>query len=181
LYVRLEKEGRLMRSKHWLEFAPFWMVHTPLHITIPEVQEEVRYAWTNSGAGQEWADDNNGMTSADAQQCKRACGLGRYFYDFNAPWVDLDQTEPPASEDAGIAGLGDPGELAQRNAAAGEEQQWQIASVQPCPCQRRERKRAHRAPKQPEQRHSTIQLDSMVRTLEITPDVLTGMVDQGDA
>ena len=48
LYARLEKEGRLTRSKHWLEFAPFRMAHTPLHITIPEVQDEVRYAWTNS-------------------------------------------------------------------------------------------------------------------------------------
>jgi radical SAM superfamily enzyme YgiQ (UPF0313 family) len=48
LYDRLEKEGRLTRPKHWLEFAPFRMAHTPLKITIPEVQEEVRYAWTNS-------------------------------------------------------------------------------------------------------------------------------------
>jgi radical SAM superfamily enzyme YgiQ (UPF0313 family) len=48
LYVRLENEGRLTRSKHWLEFAPFQMAHTPLHITIPEVQDEVRHAWTNS-------------------------------------------------------------------------------------------------------------------------------------
>ena len=33
------------------------------------------------------------MTSAEAQAFKRACscfGLGRYFYDFDAPWVDLD-------------------------------------------------------------------------------------------
>jgi hypothetical protein len=48
LYDRLEKEGRLTRPKHWLEFAPFRMAHTPLKITIPEVQDEVRYAWTNS-------------------------------------------------------------------------------------------------------------------------------------
>jgi hypothetical protein len=48
LYTRLEKEGRLIRPKHWLEFAPFRMAHTPLKITIPEVQDEVRYAWTNS-------------------------------------------------------------------------------------------------------------------------------------
>jgi len=48
LYARLENEGRLTRSKHWLEFAPFQMAHTPLHITIPEVQDEVRHAWTNS-------------------------------------------------------------------------------------------------------------------------------------
>jgi len=48
LYDRLLKEGRLTRPKHWLEFAPFRMAHTPLSMTIPEVQEEVRYAWTNS-------------------------------------------------------------------------------------------------------------------------------------
>jgi radical SAM superfamily enzyme YgiQ (UPF0313 family) len=48
LYDRLKKEGRLTRPKHWLEFAPFRMAHTPLKITIPEVQEEVRYAWLNS-------------------------------------------------------------------------------------------------------------------------------------
>jgi radical SAM superfamily enzyme YgiQ (UPF0313 family) len=48
LYHRLEKEGRLTRSKHWLEFAPFRMAHTPLKITIPQVQDEVRYAWANS-------------------------------------------------------------------------------------------------------------------------------------
>jgi radical SAM superfamily enzyme YgiQ (UPF0313 family) len=48
LYARLEKEGRLLRPKHWLEFAPFRMAHTPLKMTIPEVQDEVLYAWTNS-------------------------------------------------------------------------------------------------------------------------------------
>jgi radical SAM superfamily enzyme YgiQ (UPF0313 family) len=48
LYARLANEGRLTRSKHWLEFASFRMAHTPLHITIPEVQVEVRDAWTNS-------------------------------------------------------------------------------------------------------------------------------------
>ena len=50
------------------------------------------------GTGEEWADDDNGMTSADAQAFKRACscfGLGRYFYDFRAPWVDLDQHRQP--------------------------------------------------------------------------------------
>ena len=48
LYDRLQKEGRLTRSEHWLEFAPFQMAHTPLQITIPEVNAEVRYAWTHS-------------------------------------------------------------------------------------------------------------------------------------
>jgi radical SAM superfamily enzyme YgiQ (UPF0313 family) len=48
LYDRLAKEGRLTRPKHWLEFAPFHMAHTPLKMTIPEVQQEVRSAWANS-------------------------------------------------------------------------------------------------------------------------------------
>jgi radical SAM superfamily enzyme YgiQ (UPF0313 family) len=48
LYARLEREGRLTRPKHWLEFAPFLMAHTPREISIAEVQKEVRYAWTNS-------------------------------------------------------------------------------------------------------------------------------------
>jgi radical SAM superfamily enzyme YgiQ (UPF0313 family) len=48
LYDRLKKEGRLTRPQHWLEFAPFQMAHTPLKITISDVQDEVRYAWANS-------------------------------------------------------------------------------------------------------------------------------------
>jgi len=54
--------------------------------------------WSHSGTGEEWADDDNGMTSADAQAFKRACScfvLGRYFYDIPPIWVDLDQNRPP--------------------------------------------------------------------------------------
>jgi len=54
--------------------------------------------WSHSGTGEDWADDDNGMTSADAQAFKRACscfGLGRYFYDFPVFWVDLDQNRQP--------------------------------------------------------------------------------------
>ena len=53
---------------------------------------------SHSGTGEEWADDDNGMTSADAQAFKRACsclGLGRYFYDIQAVWVHLDQNRQP--------------------------------------------------------------------------------------
>ena len=53
---------------------------------------------SHSGTGEEWADDDNGMTSADAQAFKRACscfGLGRYFYDIPPNWVDLDQNRQP--------------------------------------------------------------------------------------
>jgi hypothetical protein len=53
---------------------------------------------THSGTGEEWADEDNAMTSAEAQAFKRALscfGLGRYFYDFDAPWVDIDEKSRP--------------------------------------------------------------------------------------
>lgn len=48
LYARLADEGRLTRPKHWLEFAPFQMAHTPLKMSPAEVQAEVRAAWLNA-------------------------------------------------------------------------------------------------------------------------------------
>ena len=48
LYKRLETAGRLTRPKHWLEFAPFQMAHTPLKMTISQVHDEVTQAWTAS-------------------------------------------------------------------------------------------------------------------------------------
>ncbi|MEK7407637.1 MAG: radical SAM protein [Acidobacteriota bacterium] len=48
LYTRLEQAGRLTRPRHWLDFAPFQMAHTPLRMTIPEVQREVAQAWQGS-------------------------------------------------------------------------------------------------------------------------------------
>src|SRR5947207_7388791 len=48
LYNRLLKTGRLTRPKHWLDFAPFQMAHTPLKMTIPEAQREVDHAWSSS-------------------------------------------------------------------------------------------------------------------------------------
>ncbi|MGC1581948.1 MAG: radical SAM protein [Candidatus Acidiferrales bacterium] len=46
LYKRLEAAGRLTRPKHWQEFIPFEMAHTPLRMTITEAHDEVRYGWT---------------------------------------------------------------------------------------------------------------------------------------
>src|SRR6202049_1622335 len=45
LYKRLETAGRLTRPKHWQEFIPFAMAHTPLKMTIPEAHAEVKYGW----------------------------------------------------------------------------------------------------------------------------------------
>src|ERR1022692_1357377 len=48
LYDRMAKEGRLTRPTHWLDFSPYQKAHTPLKMTVPEVHDEVQYAWTNS-------------------------------------------------------------------------------------------------------------------------------------
>lgn len=45
LYDRLLKEGRLTRPKHWLDFAPFHMAHTPKKMSIAQVEAEVNSAW----------------------------------------------------------------------------------------------------------------------------------------
>jgi hypothetical protein len=53
---------------------------------------------SHTGVGEEWADDENAATRAEAQAFKRACacfGLGRYLYDLDATWVDLDQYNRP--------------------------------------------------------------------------------------
>ena len=53
---------------------------------------------SHTGVGEEWADDENAATRAEAQAFKRACscfGLGRYLYNFDAIWVDLDQSSRP--------------------------------------------------------------------------------------
>jgi hypothetical protein len=60
-------------------------------VTIPGVG-------SHSGSGEEWADDENAMTSAEAQAFKRACscfGLGRYFYNFAEMWVELNEHKQP--------------------------------------------------------------------------------------
>jgi hypothetical protein len=56
---------------------------------------------SHSGLGEEWADDENAGTAAEAQAFKRACscfGLGRYLYDLDGIWVDLDDRRQPLSK-----------------------------------------------------------------------------------
>jgi hypothetical protein len=53
---------------------------------------------SHTGVGEEWADDENAATRAEAQAFKRACacfGLGRYLYDLDKTWIDLDQYNRP--------------------------------------------------------------------------------------
>jgi radical SAM superfamily enzyme YgiQ (UPF0313 family) len=48
LYTRLETSGRLTRPKHWKEFIPFAMAHTPLRMSIDEAHAEVKYGWAQA-------------------------------------------------------------------------------------------------------------------------------------
>ena len=53
---------------------------------------------THSGSGEQWADEQNAMTAAEAQAFKRAgsCfGLGRYLYNLPETWVPLDGQGKP--------------------------------------------------------------------------------------
>lgn len=53
---------------------------------------------SHSATGEEWTDDENAGTAAEAQAFKRSCscfGLGRYLYYFTGIWVDLDDRKRP--------------------------------------------------------------------------------------
>ncbi len=53
---------------------------------------------SHTGGGEEWADEENAMTSAEAQAFKRACTcfeLGRYLYNFAEMWVPLNDHRKP--------------------------------------------------------------------------------------
>jgi radical SAM superfamily enzyme YgiQ (UPF0313 family) len=45
LYDKLAADGRLTRPKHWLDFKPFVMAHSPTGITAQQAEREVREAW----------------------------------------------------------------------------------------------------------------------------------------
>src|ERR1700751_1025617 len=84
LYKRLETTGRLTRPKHWQEFIPFAMAHTPLKMTIDEAHAEVNYGWDHSYSPQALA---HAVESLDDQPLgyriniflARLCFRGIYF------------------------------------------------------------------------------------------------------
>ena len=52
----------------------------------------------NSGTGEEWSDKENALTGAEAQAFKRALscfGLGRYLYDMDGEWIELNEHGVP--------------------------------------------------------------------------------------
>src|SRR5688572_9570527 len=84
LYKRLEVAGRLTRPKHWLDFRPFAMAHTPLKMSIEETQTEVNYAWANSYSPAGIASAVNSISDAPLGYrisilIARLCFRGIYF------------------------------------------------------------------------------------------------------
>ena len=45
LYDKLAAAGRLTRPRHWLDFKPFTMAHSPLGLSAEQAEAEVRQAW----------------------------------------------------------------------------------------------------------------------------------------
>jgi hypothetical protein len=74
----------LTRPKHWQEFIPFAMAHTPLKMTIDEAHAEVKYGWSHSYSGEAIAE---AVDSLDDQPLgyriniliARLCFRGIYF------------------------------------------------------------------------------------------------------
>ena len=84
LYKRLETAGRLTRPKHWQDFIPFSMAHTPLKITVKQAEDEVRYAWSDAYSPEALADAVNALDSAGFGNqvnmfLARLCFRGIYF------------------------------------------------------------------------------------------------------
>jgi radical SAM superfamily enzyme YgiQ (UPF0313 family) len=93
LYKRLEVTGRLTRPKHWQDFIPFTMAHTPLKMTVDEAHAEVNYGWTHSYSPEALA---RAVDSLDDQPLgyrvniflARLCFRGIYFPMLGRlPWI----------------------------------------------------------------------------------------------
>ncbi len=84
LYDKLAAAGRLTRPKHWLEFKPFVMAHSPLGLSTQEAEAEVRRAWEESysppaiRSAMRWMKDKS-ITDRIVHLCARLAFRGIYF------------------------------------------------------------------------------------------------------
>ena len=84
LYDRLAVAGRLTRPKHWLDFKPFVMAHTPLGFSSEDAEAEVRKAWRISyspavnNAALEWMESKR-LGDQLTLLCARLAFRGIYF------------------------------------------------------------------------------------------------------
>jgi radical SAM superfamily enzyme YgiQ (UPF0313 family) len=84
LYDKLAAAGRLTRPKHWLDFKPFAMAHTPLGFSTTDAEAEVKLAWAASyspaanKSAMKWL---QGRSLADRiiHLCSRLAFRGIYF------------------------------------------------------------------------------------------------------
>ena len=84
LYKKMEAAGRLTRVKHWREFIPFAMAHTPLKMSIEDTHAEVRYAWNQAYSPEAIAQavhtyDNKSVSYRINIFIARLCFRGIYF------------------------------------------------------------------------------------------------------
>ncbi|MGC1686202.1 MAG: hypothetical protein WA734_11325, partial [Candidatus Acidiferrales bacterium] len=95
LYKRLEAAGRLTRPKHWQEFIPFAMAHTPLKMTITQAHDEVRYGWTRAYSAKAIEQAVNSVDPKDVGYrinifLARMCFRGIYFPQMGVlPWLKV--------------------------------------------------------------------------------------------
>ncbi len=95
LYDRLAAAGRLDRPKHWMDFAPFWMAHTPLKMTMQEARDETDSAWRASYSPERNAEAINSISDAPFRYrlsllVSRLFFRGIYFPQMNKrAWLKL--------------------------------------------------------------------------------------------
>ncbi|HZP01038.1 MAG TPA: radical SAM protein [Terriglobia bacterium] len=84
LYDRLASTSRLTRPRHWLEFQPFVMAHSPLGLSAAQAETEVRKAWEVSyspaaiASALEWLEAKSLMDRI-LHLCVRLLFRGIYF------------------------------------------------------------------------------------------------------
>jgi radical SAM superfamily enzyme YgiQ (UPF0313 family) len=95
LYKRLDTSGRLTRPKHWLDFQPFVMAHTPLKMTIDQTHAEVKHAWASSYSPEAIAQAVDSISDKPLGNrinvlVARLCFRGIYFPQMGkAAWIKL--------------------------------------------------------------------------------------------
>jgi radical SAM superfamily enzyme YgiQ (UPF0313 family) len=95
LYDKLAAAGRLTRPKHWLDFKPFAMAHTPLGFSTTDAEAEVKLAWAASyspAANKSAIKWLQGRSLADRiiHLCSRLAFRGIYFPQMNwRHWASL--------------------------------------------------------------------------------------------
>ncbi|HEV8717607.1 MAG TPA: radical SAM protein, partial [Candidatus Binatia bacterium] len=95
LYDKLASAGRLTRPKHWLEFKPFAMAHSPLGLSAEEAEAEVRHAWRSSyspaaiDSAMKWLQAKS-FSDRVVHLCARLAFRGIYFPQMRrTDWVRL--------------------------------------------------------------------------------------------